>query len=80
MKERKLFVGNLCNTVDGNDLKELFDCCGEVRLAHIPGEQGFGIVVMSNRMEAEKAKRELDGTELKGRLIKVDYSLKGLLI
>ncbi len=34
--------------------------------------KGFGFVEMSNPAEAEKAKAALNGTEFKGRILRVD--------
>jgi RNA recognition motif-containing protein len=65
-------VGNLNYSVTDKELKELFSNHGEVKEVNIIEGKGFGFVEMSNQAEAEKAKEELNGTEFKGRTLKVD--------
>jgi RNA recognition motif-containing protein len=65
-------VGNLNYSVTNEELKELFSTHGEVKEVNIIEGKGFGFVEMSNQAEAEKAKEELNGTEFKGRTLKVD--------
>lgn len=72
MQGSKLYVGNLNYSITDKELKELFSNHGEVKEVNIIEGKGFGFVEMSNQAEAEKAKEELDGTEFKGRTLKVD--------
>lgn len=72
MQGSKLYVGNLDYSVTKNQLEELFSKYGEVRNVNIIEYKGFGFVEMSNPSEAEKAKQALDGTEFKGRTIRID--------
>ncbi len=72
MQGGKLYVGNLSYSVTNQDLEELFSSYGEVRQANVVEGRGFGFVEMSNSSEAEKAKEALDGSEFKGRTLKVD--------
>ena len=72
MQGSKLYVGNLNYSVTDKELKELFSNHGEVKEVNIIEGKGFGFVEMSNQAEAEKAKEELNGTEFKGRTLKVD--------
>lgn len=67
-----MYVGNLDYSVTDKDLKELFSKHGEVKEVNIIEGKGFGFVEMSTQAEAEKAKEGLDGTEFKGRTLKVD--------
>lgn len=73
-----IYVGNLSYGVTEEDLKEAFESFGEVETAKIikdrySGEsKGFGFVEMPDRAGAEAAIDGLDGTELKGRTIKVN--------
>lgn len=73
-----IYVGNLSYGVTEEDLKEAFESFGEVETAKIikdrySGEsKGFGFVEMPDRSSAEAAIDGLDGTELKGRTIKVN--------
>lgn len=72
MRGSKLYVGNLSYSVTNEQLKELFFNYGEVRQVNIIEGKGFGFVEMSNQSEAERAKEALNGTEFKGRTLKVD--------
>jgi RNA recognition motif-containing protein len=72
MRGNKLYVGNLSYSVNNNDLQELFADYGEVKEVKIIEGKGFGFVEMSNQTEAEKAKGALDGSDFKGRTLKVD--------
>ena len=72
MQGSKLYVGNLNYSVTNAELEELFSPYGEVRNVNIIEYKGFGFVEMSGPSEAEKAKEALDGSEFKGRTMKVD--------
>ncbi len=72
MQGRKLFIGNLDYTVTREDLTELFSPYGEVREASVIQGKGFGFIEMSNQVQAEAAKKELNETFFKGRNIRVD--------
>ena len=72
MQGSKLYVGNLNYSVNNDELQELFAEYGEVKEVKIIEGKGFGFVEMSNQTEAEKAKGALDGSEFKGRTLKVD--------
>ncbi len=73
-----IYVGNLPYGITEDDLKEAFEAFGEVETVKIikdrySGEsKGFGFVEMPDRAGAEAAIDGLDGTELKGRTIKVN--------
>jgi RNA recognition motif-containing protein len=73
-----IYVGNLPYGITEDDLKEAFASFGEVETVKIikdrySGEsKGFGFVEMPDRAGAEAAIDGLDGTELKGRTIKVN--------
>lgn len=72
MQGSKLYVGNFSYSVTQEDLKNLFSLYGEIKGVNVIEGKGFGFVEMSNPAEAEKAKAALNGTEYKGRLLKVD--------
>lgn len=72
MEGGKLYVGNLSYSVSSEQLKELFAQCGEVRELRIIEGKGFGFVEMATQIEAEKAKKDLNGTQFMGRTITVD--------
>ena len=64
----------------GNDLKTEFSKYGEVVFARVnldretKKSKGFGFVEFQNPADAAKAKEEMDGQELWGRAIKVDFA------
>ena len=72
MQGNKLYVGNLNYSVANEELEELFAGFGEVVSVNIIEGKGFGFVEMSNSEDAEKAKEELNGTDFKGRTLRVD--------
>ena len=72
MQGSKLYVGNLGYSVTSQELEELFSNYGEVRQVTVIEGKGFGFVEMSSQSEAEKAKEALDGSDFKGRNLKVD--------
>ena len=72
MQGSKLYVGNLSYSVTNEQLEELFSNYGEVRQVNIIERKGFGFVEMSNQSEAERAKEALNGSEFKGRALRVD--------
>lgn len=72
MQGSKLYVGNLSYAVATEQLEELFARYGEVKQVNIIEGKGFGFVEMGSPAEAAKAKEALDGTEFKGRTMKVD--------
>jgi RNA recognition motif-containing protein len=75
---KKLFVGNLAYAVTEDDLRELFSQAGTCESASIVLDRdtgqsrGFAFVVMATAEDAERAKKQLDGTDLKGRRLRVD--------
>ena len=72
MQGSKLYVGNLSYSVTSEELEELFSAHGEVKQVNIIHGRGFGFVEMSSPSEAEKAKEALNGSDFKGRSLKVD--------
>jgi len=72
MQGSKLYVGNLHYVITVEDIRELFSTYGEVQNVNIIEGKGFGFVEMSNQSEAEKAKKELNGADFKGRALKVN--------
>jgi RNA recognition motif-containing protein len=76
MQGKKLFVGNLSHSVaaveEAEQLKELFSGYGDVKHVNVIKGKRFGFVEMSSPSEAEKAKRELNGSEFKGCTLTVN--------
>ncbi len=75
---KKLFVGNLAYPVTEDELRELFAQAGTCESVSIVIDRdtgqsrGFGFVTMASNEDAERAKKQLDGTELRGRRLRVD--------
>ena len=73
-----IYVGNLAHEVTEDELREAFEAFGEVTSAkvitdRISGEsRGFGFVEMPVDDKAKEAMSGLNGTDLKGREIKVN--------
>lgn len=72
MQGSKLYVGNLNYSVTSQDLEGLFAGFGTVKNVKIIEGKGFGFVEMSTNEEAEQAKEKLNGTEFKGRTMRID--------
>ncbi len=74
----KLYVGNLAYSVTQDDLAALFAQAGKVESAVVVTDKfsgqsrGFGFVEMADANEAAQAIQTLNGTDLKGRRIKID--------
>jgi len=75
-----MYVGNLPHNVNEDELRSLFSEFGEVASVNIIKDRfsgqskGFGFVDMPNNSEADKAIKALNGTQLKGRDIKVNQA------
>jgi RNA recognition motif-containing protein len=72
MQGSKLYVGNFSYTATKEELEELFTKFGEIKEIKVIEGRGFGFVEMSSPAEAEKAKESLNGTDFKGRTLRVD--------
>jgi RNA recognition motif-containing protein len=72
MQGSKLYVGNFSYTATKEELEALFTKFGEVKETKIIEGRGFGFVEMSSPAEAEKAKESLNGSDFKGRTLRVD--------
>ncbi len=73
-----IYVGNLSYSVTSDDLRKAFEAFGEVSTANVVSDKftnqskGFGFVEMTNKAEGEAAIKALDGTDLKGRNVRVN--------
>ena len=73
-----IFVGNLCRSINNDELRQLFETHGEVFQAkviidHYSNEsKGFGFVEMPQQDQAQRAIQELGAFEYKGRPLKVN--------
>ena len=76
MQGRKLFVGNLSHCVtaaeEAEQLRALFANYGGVEQVNVLKGKRYGFVEMSSRLEAEKAKKELNDYPFNGCLLKVN--------
>lgn len=75
----ELFVGSLAWAVTDDQLREFFAQAGDVKSATVLKDRdsgrsrGFGFVEMGSEDDAKKAVAELNGKELEGRAITVDF-------
>ncbi len=78
MVSNKLYVGNLSFSTTPEAVETLFATFGEVREVAMPTDResgqprGFAFVTMGNPEMAETAARQLDGTILDGRPLRVN--------
>lgn len=76
----KLFVGGLTYAKTSGDLQAMFEAFGAVQSAQVITDKmtgqskGFGFVEMTNDDEAQKAIKELDGSEQDGRRLGVSVA------
>ena len=75
---KRLFVGGLTYTTTSDELRELFSKIGEVATADVITDKftnqgkGFAFVEFVDDANADKAIKELDGTEYNGRKMVVN--------
>ncbi|GAV58980.1 RRM_1 domain-containing protein [Cephalotus follicularis] len=80
MSGSKLFIGGLSYGTDDQSLKDAFANFGEVTEARVITDRetgrsrGFGFVNFSNDESASSALSAMDGQELGGRNIRVNYA------
>jgi RNA recognition motif-containing protein len=73
-----IYVGNLSFKVSNQELMEVFEKFGDVTSAKVIKDRetgrskGFGFVEIENEAAAQTAIDTLDGTEIKGRTVKVN--------
>lgn len=67
----RLFVGNLPRDLQEEELKEMFSKHGELGQVYFNKEGSYAFINFDFRCNAEKAKRELQAHNLKGRAMKV---------
>jgi len=78
----KLIVRNLPWSIKGsNQLEKLFLSYGKVKQAYVPKKgpglmAGFGFVLMRGRKNAEKAIEGVNGKEIDGRTLAVDWAVE----
>ena len=73
-----IYVGNLPYSVTEDDLRSAFEAFGNVTSAAVISDKfsgqskGFGFVEMSDNGEAEAAIEALNGSDMKGRSLRVN--------
>lgn len=70
----RLYIGSLPNDVTDEEIQTLFTPFGEISELFLNKEKNFAFVRMDFRVNAEKAKHELDGHMWKGRPLKVRFA------
>ena len=77
---KKLFVGGLSWNTDDGGLQAAFEKFGEVVEAKVITDRdtgrsrGFGFVTFAEADDCQRAKDEMNGTELDGRTLNVDIA------
>jgi RNA recognition motif-containing protein len=75
-----IYVGNLNYNLSEDELEKVFTPYGEVtsvkiiRDKYTDQSKGFGFIEMDNDADAQKAIDELNGTEVKGRELRVNQA------
>ncbi|MBN1663246.1 MAG: RNA-binding protein [Deltaproteobacteria bacterium] len=75
-----IYVGNLPYNVTEDELKDLFAQFGTIETVNIPKDnysgqaKGFGFVEIPDNSSADKAIKALNGSDFKGRNIKVNQA------
>lgn len=78
--KKKLFVGSLPWSLSSHSLRELFAQFGEIVDAVIISDsatgrsKGFGFVTFANEADAAKAQAEMNGKDVEGRNIIVNFA------
>jgi proline- and glutamine-rich splicing factor len=70
----RLYVGNLTSDITEDELKDMFSPYGEIAEAFINTEKNFAFLKIDYRANAERAKKELDGTMRKNRPLRIRFA------
>jgi len=70
----RLYIGNLTSDMNEDEIRELFKPFGEVGEIFHNAEKNFCFLKVDFHVNAEKAKRELDGLMRKGRQLRVRFA------
>uniref|UniRef100_A0ABK9MH69 RRM domain-containing protein n=1 Tax=Glossina morsitans morsitans TaxID=37546 RepID=A0ABK9MH69_GLOMM len=76
----RLYVGNLTNDVTEEELREIFKPFGEIGEVFSNPDKNFAFLKLDYHANAERAKRELDGTMRKGRMLRVRYAPNATIV
>jgi hypothetical protein len=69
----RLFIASI-HDMSHNEFRDLFRPYGEMKDAHVVKEKGIGFITLGFRYLAERAIRDLDGKEIRGKKILVRFS------
>ncbi len=76
----RIYIGNMPYSITSEDLSEMFGEYGHVQDATVIMDRetgrskGFGFIEMPNNSEADRAIKELNSTQLQGRMITVNQA------
>ena len=70
----RLFVGNLSYQLTEEEFKKTFEPYGNIKSLKLLTNKGFGFVEYETTDEAQKAIEELNGKDLKGRPMRVEFA------
>lgn len=70
----RLYIGNLTNDVTEEEIMKMFSPFGEASELFLNKEKNFGFIKMDYRVNAERAKRELDGKLRNSRTLRVRFA------
>lgn len=70
----RLYIGNFTSDMTEEEILGLFAPYGETSELFLNKEKNFGFIKMDYRVNAEKAKRELDGKMRNGRTLRVRFA------
>ncbi|BFZ24911.1 hypothetical protein BsWGS_27950 [Bradybaena similaris] len=73
----RLFVGNLTPDITEDGFRKMFEVYGEVSEIYLNPSRGFGFIRLDYRQNAEAAKAGLDGSQRKGRVLRVRFATHG---
>lgn len=73
----RLFVGNITPDTTEEQFKEMFSPYGEVSEVFVNAARGFGFIRLDYRLNAERAKVELDGQMRNNRVLRVRFATHG---
>jgi RNA recognition motif-containing protein len=71
MNTNKLLIMNLDSSTSANEIEHLFSIYGDVEKVRIRRAKGIGYVEMTSAPEAKRACKNLDGSILWGRSLKI---------
>lgn len=71
MHGSKLFVKYIDQSVTLDDITALFQPYGDIRDVKLLGDRGIAFVEMERQMDAEKAMKELNRLEFRGKTLQV---------